>query len=82
MKRGFGTKKAALDGLREALSASSKGGYAEPSKMLTSDYLASWLDGLRLAPSTVASYRKNVRLHIVPNIATSSRTSAACRWPA
>jgi hypothetical protein len=75
MKRGFGTKKAALDGLREALSASSKGGYAKPSKMLTGDYLASWLDGLRLAPSTVASYPRTCA-------STSSRTSAACRWPA
>ena len=68
VKRGFTTKQAALAGLREALSASSKGGYAEPSKQPTGDYLATWLDGLRLAPSTVASYRKNVRLHIAPHI--------------
>lgn len=68
VKRGFGTKRAALDDMREALAASAKGGYAEPSKMLLSEYLATWLDGLRLAPSTVASYRKNVRLHITPNI--------------
>ena len=38
--------------------------------MLTGEYLATWLDGLRLAPSTVASYRKNVRLHIAPRIGT------------
>jgi hypothetical protein len=49
--------------MREALLASSKGGYAEPSGQTTGAYLADWLDGLRLAPSTVASYRKNVRLH-------------------
>jgi hypothetical protein len=30
--------------------------------------LADWVAGLRLAPSTVASYWKNVRLHIVPRI--------------
>ena len=36
--------------------------------MTLGDYLATWLDGLRLAPSTVASYKKNVRLHIAPNI--------------
>jgi integrase len=68
VKRGFTTKKAALDDLREALSASAKGGYAEPSRMTLEAYLATWLDGLRLAPSTVASYKKNVRLHIAPNI--------------
>lgn len=33
-----------------------------------SAWLAGWLDGLRLAPSTKASYRKNVRLHVVPYV--------------
>lgn len=71
VKRGFETKRAALDDLRDALAASGKpGGFTEPSKMLTGEYLATWLDGLRLAPSTVASYRKNVRLHIAPRIGT------------
>jgi hypothetical protein len=32
------------------------------------EFLATRLDGLRLGPSTVASYRKNVRLHITPAI--------------
>jgi hypothetical protein len=40
--------------MREALSASEKGGHAEPSKQPAGEYLAAWLDGLRLAPSTVA----------------------------
>jgi Site-specific recombinase XerD len=30
--------------------------------------MATWLDGLRKEPSTVASYRKNVRLHVEPHI--------------
>jgi integrase len=68
VKRGYETKQAALAGLREALSASAKGGYTEPSKQPLSDYMSAWLDGLRLAPSTVASYRKNCRVHIVPNV--------------
>ena len=70
VKRGFTTKRAALDDLRDALAASAKGGFTEPSKQPLSDYLSAWLDGLRLAPSTIASYRKNVRLHIAPNIGT------------
>ena len=65
-KRGFKTKTAANKAQREALTASDKGTYAEPSKQRLGDYLATWLDGLQLAPSTVAGYRKNVRLHIAP----------------
>jgi integrase len=68
--RGFETKRAAMADMREALSASDKGGFTEPSKQPLGDYLATWLDGLRLAPSTVASYRKNVRLHIRTRIGT------------
>jgi integrase len=75
VKRGYETKQAALAGLRDALAASSKGGYAEPSKMLTGAYLATWIEGLRLAPSTIASYRKNVRLHISPNIGSTPLAS-------
>jgi integrase len=76
VKRGFLTKTTpkgggplgALDDMREAIAASKKGGFSEPSKILTREYLNGWVDGLRLAPSTVASYRKNVRLHLVPRI--------------
>jgi len=53
--------------------------YADPSKQPLGAYLATWLDGLRLAPSTVASYRKNVRLHITPyigDVPLASLTSA------
>jgi hypothetical protein len=74
--------------MREALSASEKGGHAEPSKQPAGEYLAAWLGGLRLAPSTVASYRKNVRLHIAPHIGAeplagrplSGSTRSTGRW--
>jgi integrase len=59
---------AAADALRELVVKASKGDWIEPSKQPVAEYLATWLDGLRLAPSTVASYRKNVRLHVVPYI--------------
>ena len=39
-----------------------------PSRQPVAAYLAEWVGGLRLAPSTVASYRKNVRLHVEPYI--------------
>jgi hypothetical protein len=65
-KRGYKTRKLAQAGLREALVAAEKGTYAEPSKRTLGSWLDEWVAGLRLAPSTVASYRKNVRLHIKP----------------
>jgi integrase len=58
----------AVDALREAVVKAGKGDWIEPSKQPVAAYLATWLDGLRLAPSTMASYRKNVRLHVVPYI--------------
>jgi integrase len=52
------------------LSASDKGGFTDPSRQPFGSYLAEWLEGLRLAPSKVASYRRNIRLHIAPGIGT------------
>jgi integrase len=66
--RGWLTRDAAADALREAMVKSGRGEWVEPSKQQTGEYLGTWLDGLRLAPATVASYRKNVRLHVVPYI--------------
>lgn len=43
-----------------------RGTYAEPSNRPLGVQLDEWLDGLRLAPSTISSYRKNMRLHVKP----------------
>jgi integrase len=67
-RRGFATKTAAVKELNAAVHASDKGTYAEPSKQPFGAYLATWLDGLQLAPGTVASYRKNCRLHVIPHL--------------
>lgn len=70
---------AATAALRDALVKVGKGEWIEPSRQPVGEYLATWLDGLRLAPSTMASYRKNIRLHVVPYIGTlplASLTSA------
>jgi hypothetical protein len=73
--------------MRDALAASGKGGFTEPGKQPSGNHFATWLDGLRLAPSTVASYRKNIRLHVTPYIGVTERASApasrcrlALRW--
>ncbi|MBM9466082.1 tyrosine-type recombinase/integrase [Nakamurella leprariae] len=71
LRRGFTTRKAAAAGIRDLLAkGEAPGGYSEPSKITVGQYLAEWLDGLRLAPSTMASYRKNARLHLEPRIGT------------
>jgi Phage integrase, N-terminal SAM-like domain len=72
----------AADALREAIVKSARGSWVDPSRQPLGEYLSTWLDGLRLAPSTVASYRKNIRLHVGPYIGTlplASLTSAADR---
>lgn len=62
------TEKAAKKALREILVSADKGELVDPDKQPTGAYLGEWLDGLRLAPSTVASYRKNMRLHVIPYV--------------
>jgi integrase len=62
------TKKAAQDALRAKLVDAARGELVDPSRQPCGDYLDEWVDGLRLAPSTVASYRKNVRLHLRPRL--------------
>jgi integrase len=59
---------AASRALREALARAERGEHVDPSRQPVAAYLAEWGAGLRLAPSTVASYRKNCRLHIEPYI--------------
>jgi integrase len=64
------TKKAAQQALRDRLTDTSRGELVNPSRQPLGDYLDEWAAGLRLAPSTIASYRKNIRLHITPAIGT------------
>lgn len=80
------TYEAAADALREALVKVRRDEWAEPSRQPTGEYLETWLDGLQVEPSTIASYRKNVRLHIKPYIGsvplaslTSQRLAALYR---
>jgi integrase len=62
------TRRDAQAALRDALAAVATGTWADPSRQPTGEYLDEWLAGRRLAPSTMASYRKNVRLHVKPYI--------------
>jgi integrase len=64
------TKRDAQQALRDMLTDASRGELVDPSRQPLGAYLDEWAAGLRLAPSTVASYRKNIRLHIVPALGT------------
>lgn len=66
LRRGFPTRKAAADALKEILVDVKRGEYVEPAKITLDAWMAEWLDGLRLSPSTLSSYRKYTRLHISP----------------
>lgn len=63
---GFATEREASRQLRRVLTSIDAGTYASPSHVTLERYVAEWLDGLRLSPSTVAGYRKLARLHVVP----------------
>jgi integrase len=62
------TRKEAAAALRAVLADADKGEHVDPSRQPVSAYLDEWLAGLRLRPGTVASYRRNLRVHVTPAI--------------
>lgn len=62
------TQRAAQQALRSMLVDASRGELVDPSRQPFGEYLEDWVSGLRLAPSTISSYRKNIRLHIAPEL--------------
>jgi hypothetical protein len=74
LKRGFLTRKAAAEYLRGELEKISHGTHVMPSKITVGEQLDQHVNGLRLAPSTLASYRKNIRLHIKPKLGSIQLT--------
>jgi integrase len=68
LKRGFRTRKDAAAALRKQIGKIEMGEWVEPSKQRLDAYLAEWIQGQRLSPATLASYSKNIRLHIEPHL--------------
>ena len=66
LKRGFRSRRDAAARLRIEISRAETGAWVEPSKQRLDAYLTEWVSGQRLSASTLASYRKNIRLHIDP----------------
>lgn len=70
LKRGYPTRTAAAEALGDINADLRRGQYVDPSKMTLGAWLDEWLTGLRLSPSSMASYRKNVRLHVQRHLGT------------
>lgn len=66
--RGFLGKTEAAKELRKVSGKIESHTYTAPAKLTVEQYLTQWLDGLRLRPGTMQGYRRNVRLHVVPQI--------------
>ena len=70
-KSGFATKSEAQRALREAITATEKGTFIEPTKMTYGDYVIQiclpHLEG-QLESSTIESHERNIRVHLAPRI--------------
>ncbi|MDV2685175.1 site-specific integrase [Alkalihalophilus lindianensis] len=70
VKRGFKTKKDAEAALVEAQDAFNKGTYIEPSKMLYSEFMESWLKDkkINVKKSTYNNYKYLLDSHLLPSL--------------
>jgi hypothetical protein len=68
LRRGFLTRREAAQALRKELAAVDKGTHVTPSRVTVEEHMNAWLAALRKEASTIESYRRNVRLHVIPYI--------------
>lgn len=70
-RRGFPTKKAAQEALDRLRVNAREGTHVAIDRMTVADYLEQWEATLAVAgrkPATVASYRRNIRVHVIPRV--------------
>jgi integrase len=77
---GYRNKKTAHKALSDLVAAANRGDYVEPSKQTFGEYLEEWLTTITptVRPSTLYSYRRNLVLHVKPNIG-NVRSCRLCR---
>src|SRR5215217_6297058 len=75
VRRGFLTRKAAASALGDINSEIRRGSHVVPASMTFGQFAKTHLDGLRLAPGTIAGYRKMLRLHVLPKLGGVQLTS-------
>lgn len=68
LKRGFLTRREAAEALSDRRTSIKQGTHVTAKPSTVGEHLTVWLAGLRLSPSTEASYRRNVRLHLMPTL--------------
>ncbi|MGH3192988.1 MAG: tyrosine-type recombinase/integrase [Streptosporangiaceae bacterium] len=61
-------REAAVAALREAVVKADKGDWIEPSMQPLAEWLETWVNGLRVQPSTRARYRNDITSHVIPYI--------------
>lgn len=66
LKRGLATEKAASAYLRDAQQRAAQGLYVRPVRMTVREFLEDWLRGLRVAETTAHSYKRKLRLYVMP----------------
>ncbi len=69
-KRGFKTKKAATDALKEVEVDMSRGNYVAPAKIRFSEYIYEWLKvkSVSLSKQTIKLYEINIKIHVIPSL--------------
>ena len=67
-RKRFGTKSAALDHQAQIRTQARDGSYVHPavSKITFGEYSAQWLAGLQVRETTLVSYERNLRNHLLP----------------
>lgn len=72
-KGGFRRKKDAESALRERLGAVEDGTHVAATRITVEDYLAQWVAGLRVKPSTLSNYEVCINVHLVPRVTRDGR---------
>lgn len=65
---GFAKQKEAKDELACILGERQRGISVDPTRQTFGEFVEEWLSGLQLRPSTIHSYGRNLRVHVVPTL--------------
>jgi integrase len=67
-RRGFKTKREAQEAFDRLKVKAHDHEYVAPSRQTVAEYLDEWLGTIQRQPSTIESYARNIRVHVVPRI--------------